>query len=192
MSHQDNPAPWGLGKAAGSPATCPTSALRLSSRWGNRPGSSMSSHGGTQGPWGHRSRGLGWRPRPSRLAQELYPHPRPRAPASTHSRISSMIFCFSSISSRSLDSCFWCASRWLSICCSSAFCKPGQEKCVIRSLALSPHGDKSWIASTFCPMPLGYQTPTLGPPEPPCFTETTKPKERYKTEWLLRANSPIH
>ena len=77
-----------------------------------------------QSPQGRESRGPGGEPCPCRLAQS---HAHPHAPVPTHSRISSMILCFSSISSRSRDSCLWWASRWLSICCSSAFCEPGRE-----------------------------------------------------------------
>lgn len=80
------------------------SPRRLGSSWGadrrSITSSSLRHQGRAQGPWGGESkRPPGW-PR-GRVCPNA-----PRAPRPTHSRISSMIFCFSSISSRSLDSCF--------------------------------------------------------------------------------------
>lgn len=161
-----------------SPATCPTSTpWGSASDGGTDLGSCTSSRCGPE--WAQslqvkRAEDLadshvlpGW---PTHQAHPISPSPMP-----THSRISSMIFCFSSISSRSLDSCFWWASRWLSICCSSAFCKPGRES-VSSALALSPDCDKSWILLSLPPAPR-CQIPKLWPQKPACFTETTKPRD---------------
>ena len=142
------------------------SPQRLDSRWGTdlrsittqlpvTPGRSPAPTGqGKQRP-GLEAMSLqaGTRPVPASMPCE--------SPGATHSRISSMIFCFSSISSRSLDSCFWWASRWLSICCSRAFCNPGQGN-VSAAAGSQPTLCQDWVTTSY-PTSLSCQIPTPGP-----------------------------
>lgn len=67
----------------------------------------------------------------------------------SYSLSSSMVFCFSLISSRSRASCRWWASRWLSICSSRAFCKQCHPK-----LKASLPNTSSVSASTVLPSPV--------------------------------------